>query len=299
MVRYTHREEEVSVVGKYVKRGAIAVGSVVVGLTLWFNFTENVSQGHVGVVFNKAKGGVQEHPIDEGFHFVSPLSKITEYPVSLETVKYKLALPTADTKTITIPLSFDYHNEIAKTPYIYREWRGQKPEALEDGYLRRNMLAIASEVASKYTILELNANRGKIQAEILKEFSKKVGKKGFVVSSVNLGTPEYDEQTKQAIQQVVNKQQELKAMELDKAKAKLQADKQKIEAEGNAEKKRVEAKADADATKIKADAQAEANKKIQETLSPQVLQKMQIEKWNGVNSTHVLGSGTGVNINTK
>jgi regulator of protease activity HflC (stomatin/prohibitin superfamily) len=292
-------EEKANRVVRRIKRGVIIGVGLIVGAVIWLNITENISQGHVGVVFNKAKGGVQEHPLDEGFTFVSPLSKITEYPVSLETVKYKFSLPTADTKTIDIPLSFDYHNEIAKTPYIYREWRGQKPEALEDGYLRRNILSIASEVVSKYTILELNANRGKIQAEILKEFSKKVGKKGFIVSGVNLGTPVYDEQTKQAIQQVVNKQQELKAMELDKAKAKLEAEKKKIEAEGNAQKKLVEAKATADATKIEANAQAEANKKIQSTLSKEVLQKMQIEKWNGVNSTHILGNGTGVNINTK
>lgn len=262
---------------KYIKRGIITVGSLVLATVLWTSFTETISQGHVGVVFNKAKGGVQEQPLDEGLHFVNPLSKITEYPVSTETVKYKLSLPTGDTKTIIIPVSFDYHNEAGKAPSIYKEWRGQLPKALEDGYLRRNMLGISSEITSKYTILELNSKRGEIQAEILKQFSEKVGKKGFIVDSVNLGTPDYDAETKQAIQQVVNKQQELKAMELEKAKAELNAQRQKIEAEGNADAKIEEARGQAESTKIQAQAQADANRELNASLTENVLKKMELD----------------------
>jgi regulator of protease activity HflC (stomatin/prohibitin superfamily) len=262
---------------KTVKRIVISTG---IGLALiigWFSFTETISQGHVGVVFNKAKGGVQEQPLDEGLHFVSPLSRITEYPVSTETVKYKLSLPTGDTKTIVIPVSFDYHNESAKTPAIYREWRGQKAEDLQNGYLRRNLLSIASDVTSKYTILELNANRGKIQTQILKEFTERVGKKGFIIASVNLGTPEYDAETQQAIQQVVNKQQELKAMELEKQKAELQAEKDKIVAQGQATAEIEKAKGEAESKRIQAEATASANQTINSSLTENVLKLEEIK----------------------
>jgi prohibitin 1 len=260
-----------------IKRIAL---SAVIGLGLiigWFSFTETVGQGHVGVVFNKAKGGVQEQPLDEGLHFVSPLSRITEYPVSTETVKYKLSLPTGDTKTIVIPVSFDYHNESAKTPAIYKEWRGQKAEDLQTGYLRRNLLSIASDVTSKYTILELNASRGEIQTKILKQFTERVGDKGFVIASVNLGTPEYDAETQQAIQQVVNKQQELKAMELEKQKAELNAQRQQIEAQGNATAEIEKAKGNAESKRIESEATASANARINASLTENVLKLEEIK----------------------
>jgi len=260
------RQEKTSKITRLIKRGVFTLASVILASVVWASFTETISQGHVGVEFNKAKGGVQEEPLREGFQFVNPLSKITEYPVSTETVKYKLSLPTGDTKTITIPISFDYHNEANKTPDIYREWRGQLPKSLEEGYLQRNMLGIASEITSKYTILELNSNRGEIQTQIMEQFGKRVGKKGFVVTGINLGTPEYDAETTQAIQQVVNKQQELKAMELEKEKAQLEAEKNKIVAEGNAQK-----------VLIEAEGQAKANKTLQQSITPELLKKMEMD----------------------
>lgn len=261
-----NRREEEERLKKLIKRGVFTVLGLVIALVAWFSFTETVSQGHVGVVFNKAKGGVQEQTLNEGLHFVSPLSRITEYPTSVETIKYKLSLPTADTKTITFPITYDYHNDTSKVTAIYREWRGQQPEALEDGYLKTKMISVASDITSKYTILELNNNRAEIQTKILTEFTKKVQEKGFIVSSVTLGTPKYDDETKRAMQQVVNKQQELKSLEIEKEKAKLEADRKKIEAQGTA-----------DALEIQAQSQANANKKLDSSLTDKVLKKMELD----------------------
>ena len=56
----------------------------------------------------------------------------------------------------------------------------------------------------------------------------------------------------------------------DKEKAAIEAEQAKITAEGKAE-----------ATRIKADAEAEANKKIAESLTPELIEKQKIDKWNG------------------
>jgi prohibitin 1 len=221
-----------------IKRIAWTGLVTVVGVTGFFLCTETVSQGKVGVVFDRMQGGVQEEVLTEGLHFVSPMARITEYPISTETVEYEFSLPTADTKTIAMSMVLDYQNDPDKVSDIYSEWRGQDSAALEQGYLKNSMMGIASEVVSKYTILDLNNNRAEIQAKIFDAFTKKVGEKGFNVSSIVLGKPSYDEQTEKAIQDVVNKQQELKALEIEKQKAEI-----------SAEKKMIEAKAEADANK--------------------------------------------------
>lgn len=281
-----------------IKRGVFVGGLLIVAVVGWFSFTETVGQGHVGVVFNKTNGGVQDETLSEGLNFVSPLSRITEYPTSVETVKYSMSLPTADTKTITFPITFDYHNDPAKVTAIYREWRGQEPTALEKGFMRTKMIGIASDITSKYTILELNNSRGEIQTKILKEFTKSVGEKGFLVSSVTLGVPEYDAETKASIQQVVNKQQELKALEIEKSKTKLEAERKIIEAKGVADSAIETARGKAEATKLQADAQAEANKKLNSSLTDKVLKKMELDARQAHGWVEINGAG-GVIVDKK
>ena len=73
-----------------------------------------------------------------------------------------------------------------------------------------------------------------------------------------------------------------------KAQAKLAAETAEYEnkqatqkAEAEAEAKRIKAQGEADAITIKADAEAEANEKIAESLTPELIEKMKIDKWNG------------------
>lgn len=73
-----------------------------------------------------------------------------------------------------------------------------------------------------------------------------------------------------------------------KAQAKLAAEtaeyenkKETQKAQAEAEAKRIKAQAEADAIIIKADAEAEANKKLVESLTPELIEKMKIDKWDG------------------
>ena len=95
-----------------------------------------------------------------------------------------------------------------------------------------------------------------------------------------------------AIQKKVNAQQELELANIEAKTAKVQADKDKevalIAAEQDKEKAAIEAEqakitaeGKAEATRIKADAEAEANKKIAESLTPELIEKQKIDKWNG------------------
>lgn len=67
----------------------------------------------------------------------------------------------------------------------------------------------------------------------------------------------------------------------DKEVALIEAEKEKEVAEINAEKAKIKAEGDAEATKIKAEAEAEANAKIAKSLTPELIEKEKIDKWNG------------------
>lgn len=77
------------------------------------------------------------------------------------------------------------------------------------------------------------------------------------------------------------------AAEQEKEKASIQAEQAKIDAEGKAE-----------AIKIKAEAEAEANRKIAESLTPELIEKQKIDKWNG-EVPKIQGSNTSTIVDTR
>ena len=113
-----------------------------------------------------------------------------------------------------------------------------------------------------------------------------------------------DEETRASVQRKVNAQQELELAQIEQKTANVQAQKDKevalIAAEQekevaqiNAEKAKIKAEGDAEAVRIKAEADAEANEKIAKSLTPELIEKLRIDKWNG-DVPKVNGAGTSI-----
>lgn len=115
---------------------------------------------------------------------------------------------------------------------------------------------------------------------------------GIIIENVSLIDINADDETRASVQRKVNAQQELELAQIeqktanvqaqkDKEVALIEAEKEKEVAEINAEKAKIKAEGDAEATKIKAEAEAEANAKIAKSLTPELIEKEKIDKWNG------------------
>jgi regulator of protease activity HflC (stomatin/prohibitin superfamily) len=282
---------------KTVKRVAIGVGAFIVLTVGWFSFTETIQQGHVGVVYSRSHG-VEKQTLGEGLKFVNPMTRITQYPVSTETVTSKETVSTKDGKTLDVKVTYEYHNDATKVADVYRKFRGQTPEAIESSWLKARLNEATLQVTSQYSVLEVFQNHEKIRTEIQNVFKDDIKEYGFDVEKVNFGTPIPDSQTAQAIQNVVNAQQGLEQLRIQKQQAQLSAEKKKIEADGKAQAQIAEAKGEAESTLLKAQAQAKANKELQASLTDRVLEYQKLNKWNGANSQTVLGN-QGVNVNVK
>jgi prohibitin 1 len=261
---------------KLIKRIAFTVVGLVVGIILWTAFTVNINQGHEGVVFSR-NHGVEKQTLSQGFHFVNPIKRITEYPVSTETITQKLKLSTKDGKPLTVEITYDYKNDATKLPYIYNKFKGQSPEVIEGNWLKSRLKKSANSVTSQHTILDVFQKTDTISLGIEQKFQKNVGKEGFIVESVTFGTPQPDPQTQKAIQMVVNAQQGVEQLRIESVKAELQAKKDKIEADGHAQAQIAQAKGQAESTLLQARAQAEANREINASLTDNVLKKMELD----------------------
>ena len=238
--------------------GAVAI-IVITGIILAFMSVKVISQGHAGVVYSRSDG-IQEETLGQGWRLVHPMERVTEYPISTETVKVdSFSVQTKDGKPLTIDLSYDYMNELEKLPYIYNKFKGAKSESIQDGWLQTRIKKSALVTFSNYTVLDVFQNQGSINADIEEEFRKSVEEHGFIIDSVTLGAPEPDEETAKSIQEVVNAQQDLEKSEIKLKQAKIDAQ-----------------------TKIEnAEGEAEANKIVNKSLNENLIQYNLIQKWNG------------------
>lgn len=192
-----------------------------------------------------------------------------------------------------LDLEFSYKFDQDQVADVFTRFKGQSGESVKNTFIKPKMKAWTQEVTAKYPVTDVFGDKRQELNEALDKYlKKKFEPYGIIIDTVNFTSISTDDETQAAIQKKVNAQQELELANIEAKTAKVQADKDKevalIAAEQDKEKAAIEAEqakitaeGKAEATRIKADAEAEANKKIAESLTPELIEKQKIDKWNG------------------
>lgn len=300
-----------------MKKGAI--GGVVLGVLMTIGLiiiamcAERVPTGHVGVVYNM-NGGVDGEVLTQGWHIVSPTKKVTTYSIGIEQSYLTAAdkgdskedesfsTPTSDGKSLVVDLEFSYKFDEARVANTFTRFKGQSGEDVKNTFIKPKMIAWTQEVTAKYPVTDVFGDKRQELNEALDVYLKaKFEPYGIIIDTVNFTNISTDDETQAAIQKKVTAQQELELAQIESQTAKVQAEKDKevarIQAEKDkevakiqAEKDKIKAEGEAEALKIAADAEAEANRKISQSLTPELIDKIKYEQWNG-KLPEVTGSG--------
>lgn len=287
------------------KVGAVFLGIVmIVGIIMAFMCMERVPAGYVGVVYNMS-GGVDGEVLTQGWHLVSPTKKVTTYSIGIEqsylTSEEKgdsekdesFNIPTSDGKTVKVNLEFSYRFDAERVTETFVQFKGRSGESVKDTFIKPKIMAWTQEISATYPVTDIFGDkRTQINAELDTYLKEKFAPYGIIIDTVNFTDISVDEETAAAIQKKVTAQQELELANIEAQTAKVQAEKDKqvalIEAEKNketaaiqAEQAKIKAQGEADAKKIAADAEAQANRVIAQSLTPELIEKQKIEKWNG------------------
>ena len=227
-----------------------------------------IPPGYIGIQYS-LNGGIKENVLEQGLRFKSPIVKVTKYPISRQQVYLSadtkegshdndsFYIPTSDGKTVSVDLEFAYKFDPEKVAKTYLEFRGKSPEYIENTFIRAKMKSWTGEVSSKFSLIDIyGEKRTDLNKAVQAYVQPKFEEYGILVDSVSFTQIRLDEQTAEAIQNKINKQQELET-------AKLELEKQKIENE----RKIAQAQAEAEQIKIKAQAEAEANKTISNSIT--------------------------------
>ena len=287
------------------KVGAIVTGAVIIiMLVVFFSCMEKVPAGYVGIVYSM-NGGISDDVLTQGWHLVSPTKEVTLYSVGIEQ-SYLTAgedgdskrddsfeVPSSDGKGLKVDLTFTYRYDADQVAKLFTKFKGQSGKEVRDSFIKPNIISWTKEVTAKYPVTEiLGDERANLNIALSEYISAKFEPYGIIIENVSLIDIDADDETRASVQRKVNAQQELELAQIeqktanvqaqkDKEVALIEAEKEKEVAEINAEKARIKAEGDAEATKIKADAEAEANSKISKSLTPELIEKEKIDKWDG------------------
>lgn len=290
------------------------IGGIVVALVLIFGLIaaitclEKVPTGYVGVVYNMS-GGVDGEVLTQGWHLVSPTKKVTTYSIGLEQSYLtsddrgdspndeSFNVPTSDGKTVKVNLEFSYRFDEERVAETFTLFKGKDGETIKDTFIKPKIVAWTQEVTANYPVTDIFGDQcTAINAELDVYLREKFDQYGIIIDTVNFTDISVDNETAEAIQKKVNAQQELELANIEAQTAKVQAEKDKEVAEIQAEQALIKAQAEADALEIAAQAEAEANSKIAASLTPELIEKIKYEQWNGQMPSTMTGTDSSILI---
>lgn len=265
-----------------VKVGRIIVSSIL-GVTLFIaglSSMTKVDTGCTGV--RVVLGSVQSGAFDAGFHFKTPfIEKVVDVNNKVQKIEVDAASTSKDLQAINSTLAVNYYLAKESSIAMYKNIG----LSYEDTILQPAIQEAAKSVMAQYRAEELIQRRGEVSIAIQEAISDKVIDYGLIIKEFNITNFQFSKAFDEAIEQkLVAEQNKIKAAtenEQRVAAAEADANEAKARAEGEAEAAKIKAQGEAEAIKAKADAQAEANKKLEKSLTENVLQNKAIEKWNG------------------
>lgn len=252
-------------ISKIVKM--VVVGFLVITLSsIFLTNCYTVKTGEVAVISTFGKLDRIEY---EGLHFKIPFIQSKDFMETREktyifgkTQEMDTTLEVSTKDMQTIKLEFTVQANISDPEKLYRafslnyEWRFIRPRVNE----------IVQSTIAKYTIEEFVSMRATISSEIFRELQDDFIAYGLNVSNVSIVNHDFSDEYEKAVEEKKIAEQAVQKAKSEQEKLSVIAENKVKLAEYALKEKELQAKANA----------IESN-----SLTPQLLKKMMIEKWNG------------------
>lgn len=273
----------------YVIASIIAI--VVAILAVSFIGCERIDAGHVGIKVNNAGGdkGVSKTENVTGWvWYFKTVSRIYEFPIHQQHIDYEEAdIVTRGGFRATIKPSFNYSINSGNVSDMFQNLRVGVKE-MEQGWLKNAIVGSVNDVANRYTVDSIFNHRQDFETEILAECNKRVSA-WFNVSQLrtNIVPPET---IANSIAEKTKAIQEVQVAENRRSVAVAEAERKMAEARGDSASKVISARGEAEAISAKQKALKE---------SPEYVELIKAQAWDGKLPQYMLGSNTGLFMQMK
>lgn len=237
--------------GLYITGGIV----LLLGLFLFRPFTI-VNAGQRGVVMRFGK--VQNTILDEGIHPIMPImTSVKKLSVRVQKNDFQADAASKDLQKVTTELAVNWHIDPAQVNKVYQQVGDA--EQIVVGIITPAVSEVVKAATAEKTAEEIITKRTELKEKIDKHLKNRLAAYGILVDDVSLVNFGFSPEFTKAIEAKQIAEQEAKQAEYIALKASKEA-----QAEVN-----------------RAKGQAEAQRLLRENLTPQILQKQAIEKWDG------------------
>lgn len=285
--------KKVSQMKKYFIIGIIAILLTLTLIDLTtpqYGFFAKVNAGYVGI--REYFGNVPDEPLQPGFHVTRYFEHIHPIDVRTQRNTYKMESFSSDIQQVVLTVAVNSNISSESAGILYKTVGMNYLATLMEPRLLENVKVVVSQ----YTAESLIAQRENLSRQILALMQNDLASYGIVISNISVENIDFTDSFESAVEakqvatqekQRAQTQQEQATMEAQQA-----AERKRIAAEADAEVAKVQAEAEAYSIQMKAEAEAEANKKISESLTPDLVEYKQILQWNGELPNFVGGGST-------
>lgn len=247
---------------------------IFLAITGWQSFAR-VETGHVGIVrtFGRITG-----QIDPGITFIAPWKSYDSVNVQVQKKTFDdLAAFSSETQNVTIKTTINY--SISKNAVqslisnVGTDWF--------DRLVPNNLNQSFKDETVKFKAVDIAPNREAIRSAVISDMRKRLSKYSITINDINVDNIKFSPQFEAAIE-----------AKQEATQSALRAEAQVQQAKFEAQSKVAEAQGTADANVAVAAGQAEANRKLNASLSDNVLQYIAIQKLNPNLQIAILPSGS-------
>ena len=147
---------------------ALVAAAAVIGGTYTVMSIDHVGQGELGVVWT-AKDGVDDEVLLPGWHFVGPLAKVKNYPVSQQQLvlsnnpadynkdehpDWHVDAP-ADGGMVALNMTINYNFMSDRVIDLYSKFNGMDGEAIVEGMVQISIIAYIKEVTPQFAVMDI------------------------------------------------------------------------------------------------------------------------------------------------
>lgn len=217
---------------------------VAIILLIWLVFASTVTIGTGKIAVMTRFGKVTGQELGEGFHFKNPLDHANEYDIKVLKEQTEAAAASKDLQDVRSTLVINYRLEAGKISEIHKTIGAMYKEKLIDPAVQE----VFKGATAKYDATQLITDRPDVKADAFNELVSRLKRYGITVQDLSITNFAFSPEFSSAIEA-----KQVAAQEAERAKFNLD--------------------------KANLDAQAQQAQKT--SLSPELLQKYAIDKWDG------------------
>ena len=175
---------------------------------------------------------------------------------------------------VKINLTVNYNFMPDRVVELFNRFNGMNGETLVESRIQNSIIAYVKEVTPQFSVMDIYSDKkSEVNEAITNYLNEKLQDEyGINVASALVIDVELDDTLMQKVQAKEQAKQDAEIAELEKQTAMAQAETDKVKAQADADVALIEAQAKADAATIAAEAEAESNRKIAQSITPELIQ---------------------------